>query len=128
MIVLLDSASFIWLTQEPEQLSKRAQECCENPQNTLYLSPVSVAEISQKYHHRKLDLPSPPSTFIPQERSVHGIQSLPLDEAASVLLESLPLLHKDPFDRLLICQALAHDCTILTPDRNIRQYAVATAW
>lgn len=128
MNILIDSNIFIWLTREPERLSKKAIGICESADNILLLSSVSSTEISLKYHLKKLYLPNRPSIFIPQERLEHGIDSLPLDEPSSILLESLPLIHKDPFDRLLICQALTHDLTILTPDKQIHQYEVETLW
>lgn len=128
MNALLDTSTFIWLTQTPEQLPDNVIQLCQNPENTLYLSSLSSAEIAMKYARKKLSLPSHPSIYIPEERMEHDILPLPLDETSAFLLESLPLIHKDPFDRLLICQALAHDLIILTPDRNIRQYKVKTMW
>ena len=66
--------------------------------------------------------------FIPQQRERHGIDSLSLEENATGHLPKLPALHKDPFDRMLICQAIQHELTILTPDPLITQYPVRTAW
>lgn len=128
MRILLDANVFLWMSAEPERLSNRAKEICENSDNTLYLSSVSANEIAIKYNLQKLRLPKPPSIHIPKYRMANGILSTSLDEESSLLLESLPLLHRDPFDRLLICQALTHDLTILTPDKQIRQYEVETAW
>lgn len=128
MNILLDTNVFIWWAQEPELLPEQVVTLCENPENDLYLSTVSATEIAIKFQKRKLYIPSHPSTFVPQERGEHHIQSLPLDESSALLLESLPPHHKDPFDRLLVCQALAHDLTILTPDPNFRKYKVKVAW
>lgn len=128
MNILLDTVAFVRLATEPERLSREAQTLCKDPVHTLFLSAVSSGEIALKYRLRKIPLPIPPSSFIPTQRLEHSIQSLPLDEAAGLLLESLPPHHKDPFDRLLICQALAHDLTILTPDKNFRKYKVKVAW
>ena len=76
----------------------------------------------------RINLPAPVDQFIPQQRERHGIDSLSLEENATGHLPKLPALHKDPFDRMLICQAIQHELTILTPDPLITQYAVRTAW
>jgi PIN domain nuclease of toxin-antitoxin system len=65
---------------------------------------------------------------VPLQRKQHGIDPLQLDEEAALHLSRLPLLHKDPFDRMLICQAVVHDLVILTPDELIHQYPVRTLW
>lgn len=75
-----------------------------------------------------MPLPQPPQQFIPAQRRAHGIETLPLDEDAVLQLPRLPDIHKDPFDRMLICQAIAHGMTILTPDPLITRYPVRTAW
>ena len=69
-----------------------------------------------------------PQEMIRNTLNMLGAQSLPFDMKAAFLLKDLPLHHKDPFDHMLICQALAHDLTILTPDEEIRKYAVKTVW
>ena len=61
-------------------------------------------------------------------REDHGIEALPLDEAATLQLPKLPSIHRDPFDRMLICQAINHGLTLLTPDENIRRYPVLSRW
>jgi PIN domain nuclease of toxin-antitoxin system len=64
----------------------------------------------------------PVEQFVPTQRILHGINSLPLTEADAIRLVSLPMIHKDPFDRMLICQAISGDLTLLTPDTNIWRY------
>ena len=76
----------------------------------------------------KLPFPQPPERFIPDQRIRHAIMALPLEETAILHLHKLPQLHRDPFDRMLICQALEHDCTILTSDALIVQYPIRTLW
>lgn len=128
MNILIDTSAFLHMTTEPHKLTKKACSLIEDPTTSLFLSPISAGEISLKYSLHKLPLPQPPSQFVPEQRYIYSIQSLPLYESSSLLLESLPLLHKDPFDRLLICQALANDLTILTPDKQIAQYNVKVEW
>lgn len=75
-----------------------------------------------------LPFPDPPETYVPRLRSLHGIDQLALDEESTLYLPRLPALHKDPFDRMLICQAIAGGLVILTPDPAISQYPVRSLW
>ena len=93
-----------------------------------FLSSVSTWEIAVKHSLGRLPLPRPPSALVPAERQRHQIQPLSLDEAAALFCARLPELHKDPFDRMLVCQAIVGGLTLLTPDPLITQYPVATVW
>ena len=92
--------------------------------NEVYLSVVSLWEIIVKYNLGKLPLPLLPESYIPLQRERHLIASLPLDESSVVQLASLPPIHSDPFDRMLVCQALEHGMTIVTVDANVASYPV----
>ena len=92
------------------------------------MSAASIWEISVKHHLGKLPLPQPPELFLPEQRERHGFLSLLMDEASVLQLHRLPTLHKDPFDRMLVCQAIEHGMTLLTPDRLIAQYSVRISW
>ena len=76
----------------------------------------------------RLALAGSPVDLIPAERRRHGIEPLELGEDAALHLAKLPDLHRDPFDRMLICQAAVHGLVLLTPDEQIRRYPVVTAW
>lgn len=128
MNLLLDTSTFLWLTGVPEKLSMQAADACQSPTNTLFLSPISTWEIELKYRKGKLHLAQEPRLFIPTQRTAHHIAELPFDEAAALEYSTLPNIHKDPFDRMLICQALAHGLTIITSDKAMRAYPVATIW
>ena len=128
MDVLLDTCAFLWIITDSGELSKNAREIFSDTDNVIYLSAVSEWEICVKFKLKKLSLPKNPDIFIPKQRQAHEILSLDLGEEASLTLLKLPELHKDSFDRMLICQAIAHRLTILTPDENIRQYPVRTIW
>jgi PIN domain nuclease of toxin-antitoxin system len=128
MDILLDTCSFLWLTLEPEKLSDRAMREFESPANTIFLSSVSSWEIAIKYQLNKLYIPAPPAVFIPQAREHQNIASLQLSEEHSFHLSQLPLIHKDPFDRILICQAIENGMAILTSDSFIQQYPVKVIW
>jgi PIN domain nuclease of toxin-antitoxin system len=128
MKMLLDTCAFLWIATDDEQLSEIARQIFKNPKNEIFLSSVSVWEIIVKNGIGKLPLPSPAEEFIELQRLKHEIETLPLTEKAVFHLTKLPQHHKDPFDRMLICQAIEHDMTILTSDGLIVQYPVKTVW
>lgn len=128
MNLLLDTCAFIWITQGSDRLSPTVCEAFASADNTVFLSSISVWEIFVKFTMGKLTLPRHPKEFIPRERQRHMITKLPLWENDIFSLANLPEIHKDPFDRMLICQAIEHGLTILTPDEAIRSYPVKTLW
>ena len=128
MNILLDTCSFLWLVSDSPELSLNARSLFENPANDVYLSVASAWEIVVKHNLGKLPLPELPHDFIKNNRIRHRIETLPLDEAAVLQLSRLPEYHKDPFDRIIICQAIAGGMTILTPDTHISRYPVRVEW
>jgi PIN domain nuclease of toxin-antitoxin system len=125
--LLLDACTFLWIAGG-EPIPATAAAAYRDPSNEVYLSAASVWEIAIKHQAGRLRLPEPPDTFIPTERRLRGIAALPVDEDAVYQLPKLPQLHRDPFDRILVCQAVAHGLAILTPDPLIRQYPVRVVW
>jgi PIN domain nuclease of toxin-antitoxin system len=89
---------------------------------------VSAWEIIVKHQLGKLPLPDDAEDFIKQQCEKHYIEYLPLTEKAVFQLSRLPKHHRDPFDKMLICQAIAHDLTIMTSDGMISQYPVPVIW
>lgn len=128
MNILLDTCVFLWIVRDSPQLSATARALFGDPHHTVYLSAVSAWEIAVKHGLGRLPLAEPPHDYIPKERAKHGIAALDLTEAAVLGLRRLPPHHQDPFDRMLICQAIAHSLTLLTPDDPIQAYPVRTAW
>ena len=92
--------------------------------NEVFLSVASVWEAVIKHTLGKLSLPDAPAEFMPPQRTAHGIASLPIEEGAMSHLAGLPPLHRDPFDRLLVAQALQHGLTIATVDPEVAAYPV----
>lgn len=90
------------------------------------MSVVSLWEVIIKYQLGKMPLPLSPEIYLPTQRQRHLFRSLEVDEASVKQLIQLQPLHNDPFDRLLICQALAHGMTIATVDNHILAYPVST--
>jgi PIN domain nuclease of toxin-antitoxin system len=125
MKILLDTCEFLWLVSGDAKLSAAVSSAIRDPNNQVFLSAVSFWEISVKHSLGKLPLPQPPAQFIPRQREQHLIAPLALEEAAVTTLNVLPALHRDPFHRMLICQAQAHDLTLASSDPFIRQYPVS---
>jgi len=126
--LLLDTCTFLWTINGSPQLSAKVRALIADRQNEVFLSAVSAWEITVKYSLGKLPLPQPPSEFVPAERTRHEITALPLAEQACMAVGRLPELHKDPFDRMLVCQSIIEGLTLLTPDPLITQYPVAVLW
>jgi PIN domain nuclease of toxin-antitoxin system len=124
MRILLDTHIFLWFISGDTQLSTDIRGAIRDPDNEVYLSAISVWEAIIKYQLGKLPLPEHPEGYLPKQRDLHQIASLALDEMSVVQLANLPLLHRDPFDRMLICQALQNGLTIATVDTAIRAYSV----
>lgn len=128
MRLLLDTSTFLWLINDAPELSDRARDGIVDPGNEVFLSSVSAWEIAVKVALGKLPLPRSADQLVPEERERHGIESLPLDEESTLQLVRLPRLHRDPFDRMLVCQAIVHGLVIVSSDRLITQYPIRTTW
>ena len=128
MKLLLDTCTFLWFNADSRLLSSRAKALCLDTENDLYLSSISAWEITLKYMAGKLLLPEPAAQYVPSRREANGISSLELTEEVVLQLPKLPPLHADPFDRMLVCQAIVHGLTILTPDEWITRYPVRVMW
>ena len=125
MKLLLDTHIFLWFISGSAQLSASFRESIQNPDNEVYLSVVSLWECIIKYQLGKLPLPESPEIYLPKQRERHRIDSLTVDELSVAQLIKLPSLHRDPFDRLLICQALQHNLIIVTADAAVMAYQMA---
>lgn len=128
MSLLLDTCVFLWLSDNTKALSQAARTALEDGRNILLFSQVSAIEIQIKYTKGKLRLGRPPESIIPESLKKHGISYLPLANDAIWISGKLPLRHQDPFDRLLIGQAIHQGLTLVTPDKNIHTYPVQTLW
>ena len=128
MKLLLDTCAFLWIVGDASALSKRARALFRAADHEVYLSAASAWEIAVKHGLGRLPLPAPPERFVREMRGAHGIAPLPIDEESALHVSRLPSLHRDPFDRMLVSQAIVHGMTILTPDALITQYPARTDW
>jgi PIN domain nuclease of toxin-antitoxin system len=126
--ILLDTHVFLWWNEASPELSKRAYALLSDPRNTLLLSVVSAWELVLKMQTGKLKLPEPASVYVPTRIAHYGIESLEVTLQHVLRCDSLPLHHRDPFDRLLIAQTLVEEVPILTADPLIRKYSAEVLW
>jgi PIN domain nuclease of toxin-antitoxin system len=128
MTYLLDTHTLLWASDDDPRLGKKARAVILDETSTLIVSVASAWELSIKVGSGGLQLtPNVVSWFV-QATTLGRIQVLPVELSHLSELETLPKHHGDPFDRLLICQALALDLTILTKDQAFKKYDVATLW
>jgi PIN domain nuclease of toxin-antitoxin system len=118
MRILLDTHVFLWYISADPQLPVAFRDAIRDPANEVYLSVASVWETVIKYALGKLPLPEAPAEYLPRQREAHRIATLPVEEAA------LAPHHRDPFDRILIAQALQHGLQLATVDDAVRAYPV----
>lgn len=128
MRLLLDTHAFLWLVSDHPGLSATARQLFLDDQNELLLSAVSGFEITVKHGLGKLKLSSPPVSFIRERIINNSLQELPITMAHATHLQHLPMHHRDPFDRLLVAQALVEDIPLLTADSQLAAYPVECLW
>lgn len=122
MRLLLDTHIFLWYITGDRRLGDRIRDAISDPKNDVYLSVISLWESIVKHKLGKLPLPGSPETYLPEQRERHMVSSLELDKASVANLASLPPIHRDPFDRMLVSQAIQHDLTIVTVDDAVCAY------
>jgi PIN domain nuclease of toxin-antitoxin system len=128
MRLLLDTHAFLWADAEPDKLAPRAKAAGEDPANELVLSTASVWEIQIKVMLGKLRLRKLLRGLLEDWVRDSGLVILPVQLEHVLRLESLPPLHRDPFDRLLVARALVEDWHLVSHDPAVTQYAVKVVW
>lgn len=117
----------IWLTAEPERIGEAARTAL-NSQAEVYLSDVSIWEVCLKWQAGKVKLPQPPRAWCEGQSTVWRLLPLAIERSHLYRVSELPDHHRDPFDRLLVGQALEMRLTILTPDEQIHRYPGPWLW
>jgi len=127
MRILLDTHMFIWWDSEPHLLPTTVKVLCESAGTKLILSVASIWEMQIKMQLGKLHLRAPLANLVSEQQELNGIELLPVNIEHVLALDGLPLLHKDPFDRILIAQANVESIALASVDLLIRQYPVQLA-
>ncbi|MEB3293320.1 MAG: type II toxin-antitoxin system VapC family toxin [Synechococcales bacterium] len=127
MKLLIDTHTFLWFIHDDPKLSDHAVSLLESDADLL-LSTASLWEIAIKVNLQKLTLPAPYEFFIPRQIQVNRIEILPIQISHLAVAVKLPLHHRDPFDRLLISQAIAEQMSIISIDQTFDRYAVDRLW
>jgi PIN domain nuclease of toxin-antitoxin system len=128
MNLLLDTQAFLWWSDAPNKLSRPALAALQDPANQLILSVVSVWEVQIKLNAGKLTIASSLEHLIETQQQTNNVQVLPVYLDHVYPLASLPLVHKDPFDRLLIAQAITEELTLVSADAIFSRYPVSLLW
>ncbi len=129
MNVLLDTHVVLWwASADGAHISPRAREVIGDGTTTAMVGAGSLYEIAIKARIGRLELPAEPEVYVPQVLRRHNFGVLPLGEAHSLRAGALPLIHRDPWDRLLIAQAQLETAPIITADPAIGQYDVDVIW
>ena len=124
MNLLLDTHIFIWLQVALGNLSAQRIQMLKNTQNALFLSLASIWEMQIKIQNGKFSFPKSLSDIIKEQQTVNNLQILPIAAEHIYELDNLPFHHKDPFDRLLIAQAIVENYTLVTDDANFSAYPI----
>jgi len=128
MKYLLDTHTLLWFLAGDRQLSGRARQLIEDPNNEIFLSIASLWEIAIKVNLEKLTLGKPFEELFPEQLHFNSIEILPITVDSLIKLIVLPLHHRDPFDRLIIAQALVEGLPIIGRDTAFDAYGVSRQW
>lgn len=128
MKYLLDTHTFLWWNGNSSRLSPDAFALIQDRSNDLLLSIASVWEIQIKQQLGKISLPAPLLEIVNKQKTENGINWLPIELSHVLGLASLPDYHKDPFDRLLIAQAMIEELTLISDDSKMAKYPIQVVW
>lgn len=128
MRLLLDTSALIFFARGDERMSRTALAHLQDSDNSVFVSAVSGWEIGLKHALGKLDLPQPPRPFLADVFSRLDFDTIELDLESSLRATELPMLHRDPFDRLLVGQSLTHGLVVVTCDPMFARYGASVVW
>ena len=128
MKYLLDTIVWLWSVGPVDKIGSAGLEILTNGEEDLYFSAASSWEIAIKTKLGRLDLPGPPGRYVPKRLAEQDIHPLSVTQNHSLKVYDLPLHHQDPFDRLIIAQAMVEGMTVLTADGAFRKYEVDVVW
>ena len=128
MRVLIDTHIYVWATLDDPRLNKRARGILNSTENELFFSLASLWELSIKIQSGKLRTLTSSIAFLHDSLAANRVSVLPVRYDDLLSLEQLDAHHRDPFDRILVAQAIANDLKLLTEDKQIKLYPVQTVW
>lgn len=128
MRLLLDTHAFLWLSLDDPQLGRRAHDLIADTDNELVLSPASYWELAIKISLGKYRLGEPLDEFVNREVQKNGVTVLPIQPTHAAQVVGLPYHHRDPFDRLLIAQAMVEQLALVSKDAVFDSYGVQREW
>jgi PIN domain nuclease of toxin-antitoxin system len=128
MRLLLDTHSFLWFVLNDPQLSAAARKAISDPANDVFISPATYWEIAIKVRTGKYVLAGSYENFIQHNIDANDFEILPIEVKHTAVVAVLPLHHRDPFDRLLIAQALVEDLTLVSNEALFDSYGVRRLW
>ena len=128
MRLLLDTHAFLWFVLGNVQCSSTARSLIEDENNEKWLSPASHWELAIKIGIGKYTLPDPFEVFIERAIDANGFLILPIEPSHTSVLTALPLHHRDPFDRLIIAQAMVEQMDIVGADTQFDAYPITRLW
>ncbi|MEZ4862655.1 MAG: type II toxin-antitoxin system VapC family toxin [Caldilineaceae bacterium] len=128
MHIIVDTHSFLWFLSGSAELSNDARQIIADTNNQVSVSVAALWEIAIKVNIGKLELTRPFHEFIPEQLAVTKIEILPITLEHLAIVANLPLHHRDPFDRLLIAQAIAESLPIVSKDSIFPQYGINLIW
>jgi len=126
--LLLDTHTFIWWDSAPTRLSPTALTLCSNPTNQLVLSVASLWEIQIKRQLGKLELRLPLAEIVAHQQETNGMVVLAVVQEHVLALEGLPSHHRDPFDRMLVAQAMVEAAALVSADPVLKSYPIEVRW
>lgn len=125
---LMDTHVWLWMNGAPERLGQRVRDVLADARAELLFSAASGWEIAIKSALGRLELPAPPSRYVPQRLADNAIQVLPVTLSHGLGVEALPHHHRDPFDRILVVQAEQEKLTLITADPQFEPYGLSILW
>jgi PIN domain nuclease of toxin-antitoxin system len=128
MRLLLDTHSFLWFLLDDPKLSETAKGSIADPDNDIEISPASYWEIAIKISLNKYSLPEPYEQFMERELATNQFRILPIEPKHTATLTTLPFHHRDPFDRLIIAQAMVEQIPVISGDEAFAAYPVIRIW
>lgn len=128
MKALLDTHAFLWWNLNDPQISVTAREFISDGRNEIFLSAASAWEIAIKYAKGRLELPETPEQYVANRLRRHHFSPLPIQMSHALHVHTLPDIHQDPFDRLLIAQSQLEKLPLLTADADISRYGISIVW